>query len=298
MRTRLLIAIAAAVGAIGCGKKGEDAEARTAVGAPKEPVVCHVGGTMRDVMLEVCKRYEADTGEVVEVNSSGSGELLAHIEGQKNGDVYVCHDPFVDLLFQDFAMGVDGWVVAELTPVIIVEKGNPKNIKTIADLARPDVDLALTDYTHSTLGRMLETIFTRGGVDWERLNKDKVININRSGNYVANVVKMGAADAALVWNVVAIQRLKTLESIEIPSDLLPTPGVDKIKYEGSEETFLAPVRVTLATLQCAAQPEAALAFAEYVASEKGATVFDEFGFTAFPAQQIYKDGVAVKTESE
>ncbi|MFC1738451.1 substrate-binding domain-containing protein [Planctomycetota bacterium] len=106
-----------------------------------DPLICHVGGTMTPVLTELAKMYQQKTGQAVEINSAGSGELLAHIDLHKRGDVYVSHDPFLDILMQKFKMGIDGWLLAELTPVIAVSKGNPKNIQGLKDLTRDDVEL-------------------------------------------------------------------------------------------------------------------------------------------------------------
>ncbi|MEA2012870.1 MAG: substrate-binding domain-containing protein, partial [Verrucomicrobiota bacterium] len=101
--------------------------------AQEKPLICHIGGTMRPVVAKLAKLYEKKTGQRIEINAAGSGELLAYIENQQHGDLYVCHDPFLDILMKKFHMGVDGWLMAELTPVIVVQKGNPKNIKGIMD---------------------------------------------------------------------------------------------------------------------------------------------------------------------
>ena len=262
MKLIAVVFLVAVVGAAGCGGEVEH----------EKPLVCHVGGTMRPVMQKLAQIYEDATGQKVEINSAGSGELLAHIELQKEGDLYVCHDPFLDILMKKFKMGVDGWVLAELTPVIVVRKGNPKKIKGLQDLTRPDVDLWLTDYKRSSLGRMLKTIFTKAGIDFEKLNRDKKISMHKSGGHVANVVKTGNADAAVVWNAVAHLRLDGLD----------------IVYS------LAPVCVTLATLKCAREPEAAREFAEFVASPESAKVFKDFGFTMRRAGKKYEDGREIK----
>ena len=257
------------------------------------PVVCHVGGTMRPVMQELARIYEKDTGQKVEINSAGSGELLAHIELQRRGDLYVCHDPFLDVLMKR-ELGVDGWTVGELIPVIVVPKGNPKGIGGVGDLARPEVELALTDYERSTLGHMLETIFTKAGVDFATLNRDKRITINKSGGYVANLVTTGNADAAVVWNAVGHLRLGSLDIVAIPAEHLPTPGVDAMTSATGKDYPLRPVRVTIATLTCAEQPEAARAFAEFVASDRGAEVFKDFGFARTGARLEYHNDEKVE----
>lgn len=266
--------------------------------ASPQPLVCHVGGTMRPVMLELAKRYEAETGQAVEINSAGSGELLAHIELQKRGDVYVCHDPFLDLLMQKFRLGVDGWTVAELTPVIAVVKGNPKGIGGLADTARSDVDLAVTDLEHSTLGRMLRSIFAKADLDLDRIVREKKVQINKSGGYVANLVKTGNADAAICWNAVAHLRRDALDVVPIPPRHLPTPGVDVLTTATRRSYTLTPVRVTVATLTCSRQPEAAQRFAEFVASTRAAKVFAEFGFTTCPVVQEYADGKPLTDRSK
>ena len=261
-------------------------------GGPK-PLQCHVGGTMRPVVQHLAKIYKAETGQDVEINSAGSGELLAHIEFQKEGDLYICHDPFLGLLMNKLRMGVDGWVIAELTPVIVVAKGNPKNIASLTDLARPEVEVALTDYEYSTLGHLLETIFGKAGIDFQQLIKDKEITTNRSGAYVANLIATGNADAGMVWRAVAHLRPNSLDVVPIPEKHLPTPGVDAVTSATGKSYFLTPVRVTVATLTCAAQPEAAKRFAEFVTSNRAAEVLRDFGFTMIAPGKVYENGRAI-----
>ena len=266
--------------AAGCGKPA----------STSEPLLCHVGGTMRPVFERLAETFEKETGVAVKINSAGSGELLAHIELVKEGDLYVCHDPFLDVLMNRYAMGVDGWVVAELTPVIVVRKGNPKHIRGLADLTRPDVELLLTDYEGSTLGRMLPIIFARAGIDFDKLNRDRKIATHRSGGYVANAVKMGNVDAGIVWNAVAHLRLDGLDVVPIPPEHLPRPGLDAVTTATDRTYVLTPVKVTVATLTCADRPVEAKRFAEFVASDRGGEVFREFGFTVTKARPLYADG--------
>jgi molybdate transport system substrate-binding protein len=265
---------------------------RPSVGKP--PLVCHIGGTMRPLIAELAAEYEKKTGQKIEINSGGSGELLAHIELQKEGDLYVCHDPFADILMGK-RLGVDAWAVGELYPVIIVQKGNPKNIHGLKDLARDDVDVYLTDYNLSTLGRMLSTIFSKAGIDFNELNKKKKINTNKSGGYVANMVKTKNADAGMVWDVVAQLRKDAVDVIPIDK-YLPVPGVDAVTSATGKNYFLTPVRVSVATLKCSEHPAAAAKFAEFLASPEVAERFRKAGYRENPdiIGMIYKNGKPVK----
>jgi len=242
----------------------------------KTPLLCHVGGTMRPVLEKLAASYERKTGQAVEINSAGSGELLANIELQAEGDLYVSHDPFLDIIMHR-GLAVDGWTIGELSPVIIVEEGNPKQIQTLRDLAREDVELALTDFRLSTLGRMLPTIFGKAGMDLSQLTGEKAVIVHRSGSYVANLVAMKNADAALVWGAVAALRKDKLDAIPI-TKYLPEPYVDAITSATGKSYALTPVRVTICSLGCSQQPEAAQAFIAYAVSEPTRRILREHGF--------------------
>lgn len=255
------------------------------------PLICHVGGTMRPVIQEIGKRYTAETGRKIEINSAGSGELLAHIQLQKEGDIYISHDPFLGILMNKYQLGVNGWQLSELTPVMVVQKGNPKKIHTLQDLARPDVRVILTDFKYSTLGRMLPTIFHKAGMNLQQLTSAKKIVTNKSGGYAANYVKMNNADVALVWNAVAYLRRDALDVVPITA-FLPTPGVDAVTSATKITYFLSPVKVTAATLRCSKQPQAAEEFLQFLVSPQANKVFADFGFTSGMRKQLYANGKA------
>lgn len=262
----------------------------------KQSLLCHVGGTMRPAMEQIAKAYEKDTGNKVEVNSADSGELIAHIELQRNGDLYVCHDPFMDQLMTK-KLGVDAWTIAELVPVIAVKKGNPKKIAGLQDLTRPEVSLVFPDYEASTLGHILPSIFKKGGVDFEKLNKEKKVVLNRSGSYAANYVVTGNADATIVWNAVAFLRSKDLDVIDI-SEALPRPDIDTVTSATNKTYRLMPVRVTVSTLTVSKDLGAASKFAEYIGSDKASAILASFGFTIDKAhlKKEYENGSKVVTK--
>jgi molybdate transport system substrate-binding protein len=266
--------------AIGCGRSK----------AKRDTIICHVGGTMRPVIEELAAQFKVDTGKTVEINSAGSGELLAHIEMQKSGDVYVCHDPFLDILMRK-KLGVDGWTISELVPCIVVQKGNPKHITGLKDLARDEVSVFLTDYKLSTLGRMLETMFRKVDIELSLLQKNKKnLNTNKSGSYVANMVKMKNADAAMCWTAVAALRKDDLDVIELPVGHLPIPFVDAISSATGKSYALTPVRVTAATLKCAENEALANDFIQYILSPDRKKTYEAFGYNVDHIRQEYANG--------
>jgi len=256
---------------------------------------CHVGGTMQPVMVELGKLYKEKTGINIEINSAGSGELLAHIELMKKGDLYICHDPFLDILMRK-KLGIDGYTVGELQPIILVQKGNPKNIKGLKDLQRDDIEVALTDYKYSSLGRMLPTIFEKAGIDFDEYNKKKRIITNKSGSFVGNLVKMKNADAGIVWKAVAVLRADDTDYIEIDK-YLPIPNIDSISSATGKFYNLTPMRVTIANLKCSENKKEAEKFMEFLVSKEAGKIFDEYGIIRKNKNIIKKEyfnGIQIK----
>ncbi len=279
---RAALALAAVVTLGGCS------------GEPDDALICHVGGTMRPVMEKLAGMYKAETGQEVVINSAGSGELLARIEEKRDGDVYVCHDPFLAILMKR-GLGVDGWTVAHLTPVIVTRKDDMR-INDLKDAVKEDVALVLTDFEQSTLGWLLPRIMKKAGLDIEKIKKLPKLKTVRKGSQAANDVQLGSNDAAIVWNAVWYLRRDKLRKIDILDEYLPTPGEDAVTTatEKKSKYYLMPVRVTVATLKCSDQPKAAKKFAQWLASKTAVETIGKYGFTMPPKTvKEYADGTKV-----
>lgn len=262
-----------------------------------QSLTCYVGGTMVPAFTALKDAYEKATGRRVDITAADSGELLATIEMQRQGDLYVAHDPFMDLAVRR-GLGANAWCVAEIFPVMIVQKGNPKDIRSLKDLLRPDLRVLLTDYEHSTLGRMLPIIFKRGGLDFDAFNRAKKVPTHRSGSWVANQVIMDAADVAMVWQAVAFLRRKDLDIVHI-DQALPIPGVDAVTSATGQRYFVAPVKVGLVSLTCSQNQVGSNAFVDFVTSPLGRQILKDFGFqlSDLCGQRFYENGVPVQPRS-
>lgn len=260
----------------------------------RRPLLCYVGGTMEPVFRALTEAYESKTGQRVEISTADSGELLATIELHLEGDLYVAHDPFMDIAMNR-GVGVNAWCLGELYPVIIVAKGNPKHITSLKDFYRDDVKVYLTDYQHSTLGHLLPVIFRRAGLDFDELNRRKSIPTHRAGSWVANQVIMKAADTALVWQAVAHLRRKDLDAIDITEDL-PVPGVDTVTSATRKVYYATPVKVDVVTLANSRRQHEARQFVDFIDSEFGRKLFKEYGFkvSSWFGARAYANGVKLR----
>lgn len=268
-----LLAVCVAV-VVGCDKE----ETAPGKGA-KTALLCYVGGTMRPALEELAKRYEAETGQPVKCSYADSGQLIITIEQAQRGDLYVCHDPFAGA-GEKKGLVSRVWTVASLTPVIAATKGNPKKIEGLRDLAKPGLRLGLTDETYSTLGHINPRMFDKAGARKEI--EANVVTRSRMGGEVANAVALGSLDATIVWNAVAYLRRDKLDAIPIAPEFHLQPGVDAVTTPTFGVVDMGCVKVTIATLKCSKQLEAAAAFADHVASPKGHEVFASLGFSPAP----------------
>lgn len=260
----------------------------------RKTLLCYIGGTMTPVMKDIAVLYEKKTGKKVNISTAGSGECLATIQLRKKGDIFICHDPWMDTLMKR-GLGVNAWTIAELVPVIVVQKDNPKNIKGLQDLLRPDIRLMFPSYEHSTLGNILPEIFKNAGIDFAKLNTEKKIPTHRSGSHVANLIKMKNADAGIVWQAVAHLRRESLDVISIQPHL-PEPYVDTITSATGRSYLLMPVKVTACTLSCSEKQEDAVAFSEFLLSSDVRNILNAYGFkTEFQGKE-YINGVDIRKE--
>ena len=270
----------AAIGVWLAAGTGLAEEMTTKKPAAGEALLVHVGGTMRPAMEKICKLFEQETGTKVEMNYNDSGALMTVIETTGKGDVCVVHDPF-QASMEKKGMVDRSYTVAVVTPVIVVKKGNPKKIGGVRDLTRDDVKVGLTDAVYSTGGHVVDVIFKKAGIV-EAMGKKDVVRA-RGGGEVANAVKMGTIDAAIVWNAVAFERKADLDAVAIDPLVMPDAKVDAVTSATYGKLDMSCVRVWLMTLKASKQLDAARKLADIAVSDRGRAIFVECGFSAPPS---------------
>ena len=271
MKMAMLVCVMSFLAAGGMAEEG--------VKARMEPLLVHVGGTMRPAMEEICALFEKETGIKVEMNYNDSGAIITTVKTTGKGDVCVVHDPF-GALMEKQGLSDEIYTVATLTPVIAVAKGNPKKIKGVSDLARKDVKVGLTDAVYSTAGHIVPLIFRKAGI--EKAMESKDITRAREGGAMANAVKLGSLDAAIVWNAVVFARKDALDAVTIGPELLPVRGVDAVTTATYGTIDMSATRVQIMTLKGSKNLKAARKLVELANSERGHAVFAKLGFSAAP----------------
>ena len=245
--------------------------------AKKTPVhlLCYVGGTMRPAMEALQKEYEAKTGQKIDFDQGESGQLTIRIKETHKGDLFVCHDPFqADLKNKGFEE--KSWVMAVISPVIVVAKGNPKKVTGLKSLGEKGLRVILTHPEYSTMGHIVPKMAARAG-NWDAI-KANVVSETRSGGEAGNAVTIGTADAAVVWNAVAYLRTDKLDTVSVEPAYQLQSGVDAITSATFGTVDMGSIRVTISLLNCSKLSKEATAFAEFAVSPAGQEIWKKFGF--------------------
>jgi molybdate transport system substrate-binding protein len=231
-----LLAVAAL--AAGCGgSSGEDGE-----------LTVFAAASLSDVLpaLEPGATY----------SFAGSDELAAQIESGVPADVYLAASPKYPEQLEEQGLVEDLRTFATNRLVLIVPKGNPAGVATVADLAAPGVKVVVGadgvpvgDYTRS----VLEALGATGVLA-------NVASEEPDVKGVVAKVATGAADAGFVYATDVAAAADDVEAIELPADAQP------------------PIEYVLAILSGTARREAAEAFVDSLLGETGRQALADAGF--------------------
>lgn len=236
-------------------------------------VYCPAG--MKTAFEKASKEFEKLYRVQISAEFKGSGHLMGSIKLNPIGDLFIAADSSYTTQLKADGLIKEILPLAEMRPVIIVQKGNPKNIKSIADFKRDDVRIALANPEAAAIGNITKRIL-EASKDWEAVSQ----NATKNGVYkptvteIANVVKMKAIDAAIIWDATAKQKNYANDFDLIQTDLL----------NANKEL------VTVGVLTNSKNPTLALKFARFLhAKDKGQKVFLEEGFTGVPNADTWSD---------
>ncbi len=240
-------AVAAVLAVYGCGRKTPPAEEIT--------VLC--GGSFRPPMERMAGLFKEKTGVTATLSFGQCEDHLPHVKMHREGDVFVAHDPYTQYV-EDAGAMLRYVVVGYVAPVLVVKKGNPHDVKSIDDLARPGLRVCLPNPEFSTCGEMLFRLLEKKGI------RDAVMQnvgnaLFKAHSQSGSAIKLGHRDATVMWNGVAHNWLDAAE-------IVPTP------YEYEEE-----IRVTVSGLSYSKQRELVERFVQFSEAE-GPKIFEEFGY--------------------
>lgn len=236
-------------------------------------VYCAAGmrGAFEKAANEFKTLYQVD----IITDFKGSGHLMGSIKLNPVGDLFIAADSSYTTLLKHDNLIKETIPLAEMHPVIIVQKGNPKGIKSLADFKRDDVKITLANPEAASIGNVTKKILTATG-DWKAISDNATQNgvFKPTVTEMANDVKMKSVDASIIWSATAKQK-----NYRNDMDIIE---VDELK---SNKEF-----VTVGILANSKNPTLALKFARFLhAKDKGQKYFLEENFSEIPNADLWED---------
>jgi molybdate transport system substrate-binding protein len=212
--------------------------------------------SLTDAFTELAKQFrKVNKGVKVRLNFGSSSTLLTQIQSGAPSDIMASADlTNLEKLVASGNAVVTPKVFARNTMAIAVKPGNPKSVRSVADLASLSF-IALCGKT-VPCGVYASSVLTRAGVVIAESKVTRGIDVKATLSAVAN----GDADAAIVYKTDVLAAKKTVVGIDIPS-------AQNVKAMYG----IAPIRGSK-------NPANAKAFIDFVLSEQGWQILKSFGF--------------------
>ena len=248
-RLSVVVILVTAVMLCGCGVKSSekpDSEARE--------LLLYCGAGIRPPVDELVETFGRLNGVKIATDYAGSEVLLSKIKLSRRGDLYMPGDEYYIEQAAGKGMILSQKLVCYFVPVILVQKGNPKNIRSLQDLLPSGLKIGLGDPNACAIGRATREILAKNNIPWESI-RENVAFLSLTVNELGMQIQARSLDAVIVWDAVARYYSNYGQEIPIPAENNVISTVD------------------IGVLTFTKNRLSAEKFVEFAASEQGRAIF-------------------------
>jgi molybdate transport system substrate-binding protein len=199
----------------------------TGVVRAEERLLIFAGAASKPPTEEVAKLFREKYGVKVETVFGGSGYVLSQMILGKMGDLYFPgSSDFMEIAKRKGVVfpETEKYVVY-LVNAINVQKGNPKNIKTLKDLTKPGLKVAIANPEGVCVGTYAVEIIEKNFTEEEKQQfRKNLINYTGSCEKTATAISLKAADAVIGWRVFEYWDPERIETIPLKQEELSRIG--------------------------------------------------------------------------
>jgi molybdate transport system substrate-binding protein len=254
-RTRLAAALAGAALLLAACGGGGDAGGGSGAVSPAE-IKVFAAASLTAAFTELGEQFTAANGGTeVTFNFAGSQALATQIQQAAPADVFAPADTTNMDKVKDLT-GTPRNFASNLLQ-IVVEQGNPKDIKGLDDLGNPDLKVVLAA-PDVPAGRYAAEAVAKAEVTVKPVSQEDNVKA------VVTKVSLGEADAGIVYVTDVTAGGDRVEGVDIPEELNVT------------------ATYPIATVKASKAQQAAQAFVDLVLSAEGRQVLGRYGFLPPP----------------
>jgi molybdate transport system substrate-binding protein len=184
--------------------------------AGEQELLLYCGAGIRPPAAELAETFGREHGVKIVTNYAGSETLLSTIRLIRSGDLYMPGDKHYVEQAANEGMIYSHKSVCYFIPVILVQKGNPKNIQGLQDLLRPGVKLGLGDAKACAIGRTTKKILNKNNIVREDVEKNLKFH-SLTVNELGMQIQAKALDAVIVWDAIARYYSRYGQEVPIPA---------------------------------------------------------------------------------
>src|SRR5512132_2299830 len=257
LRSRIRLAAVLAVAALtlaACG--GDDDSGGGSSGQSPAEIKVFAAASLTAAFTELGQQYSsANGGTKVAFNFAGSQALATQVQQGAPADVFASADiPNMDKV-KDL-VGTPQNFASNLLQVV-VEKGNPKGVKALEDLANPDLKVVLAA-PDVPAGKYAQQALEKAGVTVKPVSQEDNVKA------VVTKVSLGEADAGIVYVTDVTAGGDKVQGVDIPR----------------EQNVVA--TYPIATVKAGKAQDKVQAFMDLVLSDQGQQVLSKYGFLPPP----------------
>jgi len=227
-----------------------------------ERLFVYCAASVKPPLEGAAREYQKRYGTQIELTFGGSQTLLANVALSGLADHFnPADDRYIELARQKNLVR-DVLPLAEMTAILATSKD--QKIDSLADLIKSKLTIAQANPDAAAIGKLVREKLPPA--QWEALRARTSV-FTATVTEAANDVKLGAAQAAVIWDAMSAQYTDL--------KLVHLPELEPVK-----------AKIAVAVLKCSRQPEAALRFARFLAAaDGGLPQFERNGFRIIPGQK-------------
>ena len=229
----------------------------------KDELLFYCGITMVKPMNKIANIIEKKYDVKIKIIQGGSGDLYDSLSTSKVGDLYLPgSDSYIKKHLKEGFLGYRKYIGYNQI-AIFVAPHNPKNVASLKDLTRDDLNVALGNPETCSMGKASIKVLKRyGGETFVEKVEDNIILDASDSRDFNNLLKEGKIDTGLNWKATAFfpENRGKIDIVNIPEKYAPKK------------------KLVLTMLTFSKHKKIAKAFIDFASSKEGKKIMKEYGF--------------------
>ena len=229
----------------------------------KTNLLFYCGITMVNPMMKIAKIIEKEYNCKITIIQGGSQDMFNSLNLAKRGDLFLPgNDKYIN--YND----IYGYfeykkIIGYNQLAIFVQKGNPKNIKSLDDFLRKDVLTTMGDLDTCSIGLATEAVLQRyKGKEFLKKVKYNLAYSSADSRDMSRMFRTQFVDAGISWKATKYF----------------TSNIPYIDIVDIDKKYAPKRKLVITLLKFSEHKKIAKSFIDYVASPKGREIMREFGF--------------------